>query len=95
MRGHGADCGLIMKVTILEIEDADPVVLAACLQRIKRFYGDSMAGAPYDTEVTINCYPPERDGFVQHVMHLPYLEGGGITIGAIKRGGATEVEFHS
>ena len=84
-----------MKVVIYSIEDADPVVLPACLERIERFYGDSMARAPSSMEVTVWCYPPERDGFVQHVMHLPYLEGGGITIGAIKRGGATEVEFHS
>lgn len=81
-----------MNILIHFAEESDPAMVAACLERIKRFYGSSEPPHP----VEVWCNHPDRDGMTEYIMRLPYCESPAhLTIGAIRRGPGQEVEFHS
>lgn len=79
-----------MKLSIVNVEIADPDMLNACIQRVRRFYQE-----PCDVEPEIWCDELDRDGFLDYGMRFPYPSGGQIIVHAIRRPGSTQVEFHS
>lgn len=81
-----------MNLLIFNLQEAEPAMLAACVQRVTSFY----AGQPYSTvQPEIFVVEPERDGMLDYSILLPYPSGGQIIVHAIRRPGSTEVEFHS
>lgn len=80
-----------MKIEIHNAEPADPAMLSACIERVRRFYG------PGEHEVVpaIWVSGPERDGMLDYGILLPHATGGQMVLHAIRRPGSTEIEFHS
>jgi hypothetical protein len=75
-----------------DLPDDGTSLLAACMERIRRFYGDSQPQTP----VEIFCNGRDRDGFLEVILRLPYSSHQGhMTIGAIQRLPGAECEFHS
>ncbi len=81
-----------MNVIIHYIEESDPAKVAACVERIRRYYGESSTSVPPE----VWCNKPDRNGFTEYIIRLPHCESPGhLTIGAIWRTPESEVEFHS
>lgn len=80
-----------MNILIVDAGRADPAMLQACVTRIQRFYD-----ADSEAEPVITVNEPERDGFLQYLIKLPYTgTDRAMFIGAVRRAGSTEIEFHS
>lgn len=90
-----------MKVMIHNFEDHEPDMLAACIERVRRFYGIGVPGAVQPPNsvlpvVDIWVETREKDGTLQYPMRLPYFEGtSAMTIVALQREFGATVEFHS
>lgn len=82
-----------MNILIHNFEDSEPAMLAACIERVRRFLSDPVDDCARDADIW--CNKPDSSGFVEYAVVCRYNGAGQIFIGAIRRAGATQVEFHS
>lgn len=82
-----------MNIVIHSFEDSEPVMLAACTERVRRFLSDPVDDCARDAD--IYCNKPERDGFTEYLLVTRNNGSCSFTIGAIRRAGSDVVEFHS
>lgn len=76
--------------------DFDKPMLDACIERIQRFCPDTEQR--YNTTIYTNA--PDRDGGLEYLISITNERDEGkdvrpYTIGAIRRPGSTQIEFHS
>lgn len=86
-----------MNILINYIEESEPTMLAACIERVKQMANDPAdPTAMWDhPEARIQCNRPDKNGFTEYAISFYYKSGGSITIGAIQRTPGAPVEFHS
>lgn len=78
-----------MNIEIVSVALAHPPMLSDILQRLAMQYRDSAR------RVTITCREPERDGSLMYIVHIEYLGGSSLTVGALRRTLDAQTEYHS
>ena len=82
-----------MKVTIQNFLQGEPEALGACMERIRRFYGNNPVLDGLQAEVT--CFPRQSNGWLEYAIKVPYTTGSWMFIACIQREPGAEFEFHS
>jgi len=77
-----------MNITIVSVALADPKMLADVLTRCARYHDEAK-------QITITVNEQDRDESCMYIMRVEYINGGEITIGALRRTPASIVEYHS
>jgi hypothetical protein len=77
-----------MDIEIISVQLAHASMLLDVMQRAAAYYDSAR-------RIEITVREPERDGSIEYIMHVQYISGGSITIGALRRTADAETEFHS
>lgn len=77
-----------MEIEIISVALAHPPMLADVLARMAG-YKDSAH------KITITVREAERDGSITYIVFIEYINGGSITVGALRRSIDAETEYHS
>lgn len=81
-----------MNILITDAQVSEPTMLAACIERCKRWGGE---GSTLDVQHEIICNKRTRGGWLEYMLILKYESGQKLVVGAIQRTPTGEIEFHS